>query len=398
MSAGSPIVVHQRQADVIVDRPDADTAGELAVMMATSFARARRDRAGVALLRPRQPAAEALFALTPADAPHRVEPTGLSGVWWRARWALEHGRMRTAAAARAMAASFWLETYRELRRHVGDERLPYALRAWLRDSSHVAMGRSRERDAAAHPFPRRLLREPTAVRLPEALRADAAAYLAGRGIREDRPLALLQTGPDPERFRQAALELAAAGYQIVRFDAGVEPWRQGLVIDLYRDPNSPAVADVHLLLSAAFVVCVDADVQRIAYLTDTPTLALNAIDPFASYPVRRTGLFTLATPVDLDTGVALTPAEMLSERYLRNVHRFGHRRNTAAQIAASVREMRARVSGAASDSGEQTRFHDAALERGVELRPHVARVAQWGPDGGFLGDGRLVAWQAALAS
>ena len=45
-----------------------------------------------------------------------------------------------------MAAQFWLEIYRELRRHIGDERLPYPWRVRLRAIADRCLARARRAD------------------------------------------------------------------------------------------------------------------------------------------------------------------------------------------------------------------------------------------------------------
>jgi hypothetical protein len=117
-----------------------------------------------------------------------------------------------------------------------------------------------------------------------------------------------------------------------------------------------------------------------------------------SYPVRPNGLFTLKTPVDLDTGELLGPGAFLGERYYRNLRNYGFRNTPATDILAAVREMHESRRDGWRETEAQTRFRTRATEAATGLRPRVARLAAWGADRGFLGDGRLAGVQAERAS
>lgn len=370
------VTVSGANGPVIVGRPDDGERGALSLALAASFARARQQRADAWILRPRQAIDEALFALAPVSGPRRIEPAGVERTRLQSQWAVQQAREGLAAVSRAAGQSFWLETYRELRRHIADERLPYRLRSWLRDVSQRAIGRvKQEGGEPAARFPRRLLREAIPVALPEPLRLAAAVAARDKGIDAGKPLVAVERDGDGERFREAEAVLVASGYQVVSLG------------------DTDCALDLFLLLHAAFVVCTSPALQRVAYLTATPSLTLNVIDPIGSYPVRGNGLITLATPIDLETGRALPPPEMLSEGYQRHLHRYGVRRNTSAQVAQAVREMLALLAGSKEKPAQAT-YRTAVLDAGAALAVKVSRVRAWGPDEGFIGDGRLVAWQA----
>jgi hypothetical protein len=63
-------------------------------------------------------------------------------------------------------------------------------------------------------------------------------------------------------------------------------------------------------------------------------------------------------------------------------------------VLASVREMHDGVSVGWRDSERQAQCRRLVEALGDRLSTDVPLAAAWGPDGGFLGDGRLAAWQA----
>lgn len=280
--------------------------------------------------------------------------------------------------AHAAAASFWQEWYRELRRHAGDERLPYALRAKLRGAADRALGRAEAEEARAvvPRWNRRMLSAaPPAPLSPRDVQCarDAAA---ARGLDPDRPIVTIDVRHRADRLTETLELLSARGYQIARIE------------DPAADPTH------HLLRSSAFVICDTAGRQHAAYLTQTPSLRLDARDPFTAYPVRRDGVFTLATAIDLDTGRPLAIAELLTERYFRNTRNCGYRATSAADIAAAVLEMLEGTGSGWLDSAAQARFRSAVADAGARLGGHVRHIAEWDAASGFVGEGRLARVQA----
>src|SRR4030095_13772949 len=97
--------------------------------------------------------------------------------------------------------------------------------------------------------------------------------------------------------------------------------------------------DVVAVAQSRFAVCESVELQHVACLTNTPSLLLNARDPFMGYPVRENGLYTLRKVIDLDDGRVLTLSDLLTESYFRNVRNCGYRSNTPAEIRQAVEEM-----------------------------------------------------------
>jgi hypothetical protein len=165
-------------------------------------------------------------------------------------------------------------------------------------------------------------------------------------------------------------------------------------VELSRAAAHAELLELCVLLNAAFVVCESLELQHVAYATNTPSLLLNAPDAFSGYPVREDGLFTLRTAVDLDTGETFGPVDQLGERYLRARRNCGFRCNSELDILAAAREMHEGVSGGWIEAAGQARFRALVVEAGASLAARVPFVAEWGPDAGFIGDGRLARCQA----
>jgi hypothetical protein len=286
-------------------------------------------------------------------------------------------RLHTAAAV------FWREWYRELRRHVGDERLPYQLRAALRDAADRALGRAAVEDerAIVPRWSRQAICTAPPVRLPPADEQRARRLAAEQGIRLDRPTVAVEAGDRPDLFADAGRLLAREGYQVVPLG----------------DPRAASLVERYLLQTSAFVVCRSAERQRAAFEAHTPSLRLDARDPFTAYPIRPDGVFTLATVIDLDTGRTLETSELLTERYFRNTRNCGYRGTSAAEIAAAVAEMIDGVRHGWRDRAAQARFRQRVTEAGAALGARVRHLVEWDAAGGFVGDGRLARVQAERA-
>lgn len=283
----------------------------------------------------------------------------------------------------AAAASFWREWHRELRRHAGDERLPFQLRATLRGAADQALQRAAVEDerAIVPRWSRRAISTAPAVRLSPDDEQRARRLAAEQGIRLDRPMVAVEAGHRADLFADAARLLAREGYQVVHIG----------------DPRAVPLVERYLLQASAFVVCRSAELQQAAFETHTPSLRLDARDPFTAYPIRRDGVFTVATVIDLDTGRVLPTEELLTAPYFRNTRNCGYRGTSAAGIAAAVEEMIGGVRTGWSDSAAQARFRRAVADAGAALEARVRHVVEWDAASGFVGDGRLARVQAERA-
>jgi len=283
-------------------------------------------------------------------------------------------------------ASFWREWHRELRRHVGDERLPYAVRVRLRGAADRAEERAaaEEQRAIVPRWNRRAIAAAAPVRLSPSEEQQARGLAMEQGIPLDRPLVAADAGIRADRLTHARRALSDEGYHLAWVGSSGER----------------SLVDRYVLQASAFLICRSAELQRVAFETHTPSLRLDAPDPFSAYPVRADGVFTLATVIDLDTGRILPTAELLTERYFRNTRNCGYRGSTAAEIAAAVAEMIEGVRRGWTETAAQMQFRRAVTDAGVALgdRARIRHVVEWDTAGGFVGEGRLARVQAERAS
>jgi hypothetical protein len=359
---------------VLVMCPD-PSPGRGSVEMLATLARARMHASAACFLPPSGDAGELVALARSRDVP-LVGAGGWRQPWFRARWALAAAVRRGRARWRAAIASGQREMYRELRRQAGKERLPAELRRRLRDTAHRAYGRSAASASATGRYPRRLLREPSAFALPEGALDGARAEAAALGFVAGTPTVLLEARLRPDLAAAVTSALADRGYRVIA-------------------PPAPSLRLLlFLLCESRFVICASSDVQQLAYVTNTPSLAVHATDVFRAYPVRANGLCLLRTAVDLDAGGVMPVADLVTERAYRPGRTIGYREHSIAELTAAVEEMAAGVEDGWRESESQTRFRDRAVAAGTALAPLVPSVAAWGPDDGFLGDGRLARIQA----
>ena len=247
-------------------------------------------------------------------------------------------------------------------------------------------------------FPRRLLREPVRTRLPRELQAEAERTAASVGIAAGSRLVALEVRSRLEPFADAVDFLVAHGYTVVRIgDRVAGPVRRPGIVDLAHSAVRTPLVEVFVMLESAFLVCEDPALQIAAYLTNTPCLLVNAIDPIASYPVRADGLYAVTTPVHLDTGERLAPGDLLKEDYFRNRRNYGFRNMSSADILDAVREMHEGLHNGWSESPAQSQFRVRVTESAAAPAAPTHRPGGWGADDGFIGDGRLARVQAERA-
>lgn len=381
---------------VLVVRPD-PSPGQCSVDMLCTLARARARAAGACFLAPMGEAESLAASVVGADVPV-IRPEGWQKAWLESRWRTSAAADGARARWRAAAASGLQEWYRELRRHAGDQRVPAALRRRLREAGHRSYGRSVALRSAQAPYPRRLLRAASTVAWSPGMVEHARAGMETAGVPAGAPVVAFEMRTRPDVARTAIRALVDDGYAVVRIgDPGAGPMRQPGLIDL-TTATSRSVRTELVLVHARFAILGSLALQQLAYLTNTPSLTIDATDPFTLYPIRSNGLLLLATAVDLGSGRELSVDEWLTEAYFRNRRNFGYRGVTADELLDAIREMQDGVAGGWSDTDAQRRFRIRVVEAGRALAPVTAAVAEWGPDGGFIGDGRLARVQAARMS
>ena len=290
----------------------------------------------------------------------------------------------------AALASFWRECYRDLRRHSGDERLPYPVRTVLRNMADRTHQRCtvEEVRAIAPRLNRLAIRNAAPATLSEDEARRAQRRAVAQGITEGQPIVTVDTLNRPDVWAPALAVLRDEGYQVVHLPA---------VVDVTGDTEDARLLERYLIARSAFIICTGPERQRAAYENGTPSLRLDARDPFSAYPIRDNGIFTLATVIDLDTGDVLGIPDLLIARYFRNSRNCGYRPTGAEEIAAAVAEMIDGVRHGWRDTDAQVRFRRAVADAGVALASQVRDVIEWDAAGGFVGDGRLARVQAERA-
>jgi len=244
------------------------------------------------------------------------------------------------------------------------------------------------------PFPRRQLRDAAPLLLSAELRDRAARAAAALPFDLPARFVAFDVRRNPAALAPAIDWLLTQGYSIVRIGHTEDAMPGRGVLDV---PSSGIEVDLlqrFIVEKARFVVCDSGERQHTASRINTPTLRLNARDPFSAYPVRGNGLFTLGAAVDLDSGRVLSPRELLSESYLRHGRHFALRPNRPAQVLAAVKEMHEGVTAGWREDADQMRVRELVTDAGLLLASRIPLVAEWGPDDGFIGDGRLARWQA----
>lgn len=390
----------QARADgrpVLVVRPD-PSPGQCSVDLLCTLARARGQGAGACFLAPQADADSLAAWVAGADVPV-IRPDGWRLAWLESRWGAAAAADRARARWRLAAASGLQELYRELRRHAGDQRLPAALRRRVREAGRRAYERSVALRSRQGCYPRRLLRAASTVAWSPAMLEHARAEAQAAGVPPDAPIVAFEVRTRPAVARAAIRFLVEEGYAVVRIgDPDAGPLRHPGLIDLTTAaPRSPRAA-LSVLMLARFAIAGSLAVQQMAYLTNTPSLTIDAADAFMLYPIRANGVLLLATAVDLDSGRELGVDEWLADAYVRSRRNVGLRGVSADELLAAVREMQDGLTHGWSDTEAQRRFRLRVVEAGQTLGPLVPAVAEWGPDGGFIGDGRLARVQAERAS
>lgn len=383
---------------VVVVRPDWSDPVRSGIELLTAAARARSLGGALCLL---EGTGEGLPVAL--DGVPTITADGAQGAWLSALWRTTSTTRRASASWRDRSASIARELHREWRRNAGDDRLPFELRQRLRAIADANILRARP---DIDRFPRRLLRyAPTVLRAADVA-ARARVELAAHGIAPDTPLVTFES--------RTRADIASAAIDVLRRDGYTVAWigdrwdgfrvPEGLV-DVTQGVERSPLLHVFLLAASACVVCESVDLQQLACFTSTPSLLINAKEPFMPYPVAANGLYVLATAIDLDRVQPITIEEMFTEPYFRDLRKreargrrrgsFGYRDNTADELIQGIRELQAGLASKWTDQSEsQRRFRARVVDAGASLAAVSPHVVEWGPDAGFIGDGRLVRFQA----
>lgn len=383
---------------VVVVRTDWADPVRSGIELLTAGARARQIGGAVCLLDD----SGRTLPVTLDDVPV-IAAGGARGAWLSALWRMTSATRRAHASWRDRSGAIARELHREWRRNAGDDRLPFELRQRLRAIADASI-RSARPDIDR--YPRRLLRQAATVLQPSDVAARARAEMAAHGIDANTPLVTFESRTRPDIARAAIEVLRRDRYTVAWIGDVWDGWGvEDGVIDLTAAAGRSPLLQVFLLATSTFVVCESVDLQQLACFTNTPSLLINAKEPFMPYPVPANGLYLLATAIDLERVQPIHIEEMFTEPYFRDLRKreargrrrgsFGYRDNTADEVIKAIRELQAGLASNWTDeSDSQRRFRARVLDAGASLATVSPHVAEWGPDAGFIGDGRLVRFQA----
>ena len=196
--------------------------------------------------------------------------------------------------------------------------------------------------------------------------------------------------------------LIGQGYTIVRLgDPAMQPYRRDGVIDLATlelgKPLQKSLLEVYFLLRSKFLLCGESGPYSVSYLTNTPTVLVNATDPVSGFPVRRNRLYILKRVHERQTGHPLSLNDLLTYKYLSTMREFvfyHYIDNTQEEILEAVKEMLITLQEGCEETPNQKAYHKMLRELAMELnKPDKAGglgyVRKWGCHNQFLGDGRI---------
>ena len=417
--------VTRASAGLLVCRPNGRQFGHLGMEMVMALGLARRERSSVAFVRPSPLVNPALLELESPEV-QIVRLGALAQRWWAARWWSWRVQETWGRAWHEFRDAFLTEVARLLRDRAGDERLPAGLRRRLKQAKQRLPRGSGVRPIDAAPYLLRLaIRDGVPVRLREEVLARAsrqaaalgidpgarivtvhareAGYKRGREVHEKVIRSPIRRDDGTRNVRidtylPAIDYLVGCGYTVVRLgDPTMQPVVRPGVIDLALDSRRTPELELLCLLRSEFLLAGESGPSVVTLLTNTPTLTLNATDPVSSFPIRRDWLYALKRVVDLETDRMLTLQEMASPVYLgalRDTDRFRFLSHTPEEILEGVQEMVAFLAAPPLESAKQAAYREQVTATANELAKTMRYVRKWGPDDGFLGDGRIASFFA----
>ena len=404
---------------LLVTRVNPRQYGHLALEIAMSLLRARREQTAVYFLRPSTIVSKALFDLRSTDVKVLPKSAILDAVM-RLSWTITDmvtrgraWRIRTSTVLRYQfrkEITAYLQTHKTLRQ-VRRYRLMGA-------KDYFKVPEALKAKKLPLYYKRRLLRERVPIRMCETMLPTVQAAARRIGLDLEKPMITLHVreagfkfgnemqdakpGSRDDSTRNAKIEsyfkaidfLTARGFTVVRIgDPSMQPVQRSGVIDLATSPHRSQALEIYCMWRSAFFVSAEAGPVGVSYLTNTPLLTVNATDPISSYPIRADGMLLLKHVRNRQTGERLSPADLLTGDYLgnlRNLHRYVYENNTSEQIYAAVVEMLESLDRLPDETESQRHYRELATEAGTVFRSSLNYVRKWGSDDGFLGDGRIV--------
>ena len=201
-----------------------------------------------------------------------------------------------------------------------------------------------------------------------------------------------------DSYSQAIDYLVKEGYAVVRLgDPLMEPYHRAGLFDLATSPIRTPALELYCLLQSEFVLCGESGPYSVSYLTNTPSVLVNATDPISGYPVRKDRLYILKRVHDRSTGQPLRLNDMLTHRYLSKMRQmilFQYVDNTSDEILEVVREMVSGLRDGWVATSKQRAYREQATAAAIEFNKRerdggIAYVRKWGEDRGFLGSGYI---------
>jgi len=399
----------------LIFRPNGETDARLALDFLEGLALARQKHMTPCLVAVAHAVNPCLLTLTCDQVPV-VRLEGLARRWygWRLDW--RGWRFRTSAAWARLGGAVRREVGRELQRQMALKTLAGPLRERVRRWREM-LAATEEEPRVALPYKRALLRAPLAVRLSPAFDAAARKQARSLGLKEGTPIVAIharERGSNEARgtrdrsagkrddsvsdscidsYGAAVDHLVAKGFAVVRLgDPQMAPFRRPGVLDLATSAARTPELELYVLLRSRFLVCGESGPLGVSMLTGTPTVVVNATDPIGTFPVRADSAYILKRVIDLSSGQDLGLRGMLTEHYYRNFRnptRFAYRDNPPEEILEAVKELDRDLETGWTESPGQRAYRALVSSTAEALRDRVRHVANRGPDGGFLGDGRL---------
>ena len=373
--------------------------GHLSIDVLKSLQLAKREKALVYFVRPRRPVNEALFHVRSDEVTVLAGPTWLE-VTVRLLW---------VASLRMHRKFTYLFGGYTLSKRLGRNSRAASARGDVEGIGVATDGPSYRQ--------RLLIRDPISVRLSRRQQQLAEREASKLGITSNTRVVTLHVreagfkrtvlGKDEDEtgsVRNARIEsylpavdhLVGEGYSVVRIgDATMTPVSRPGVVDLATSEQRTDLLELYCLMRSEFLISGESGPFDASHLTNTPCLMVNATDPVGSYPVRADGLYVLKQVVDRRTGRSVSLSGMLTEEYFlsfRDPSRYEYVDNTDHEILEAVREMISMVRGELPEAQLQTDFRELVSRRADELRDRVSYIRKWGPQDGFLGDGRIASF------
>lgn len=418
------VVVNGRTRPVLISQPNVRQYGHLALEIFMAIEEAQRLGADVLFLRPREVVGQALFELQPRGV-RILKPGALASAPYRLRWFVAHAGPEIERVRVEVMTQLKRESRRELRPHIDNERFPEAFRQQLRELNARWLDLPKQVwSDGPEPkyFSRRAFNHRIPVAFPPPLEAEARRQAIAHGIGADARIVTLHVreagykrgqemedvkpGVREDAVRNAHIEhyfptveyLTGQGYTVVRLgDPSMTPLTMPGVVDLALSPSRTNLLEVFCLLNSVFMIGCESGPSSLTYLTNTPCLWVNCTDPVTSFPIRSDAMYLLKRVRDRRTRRFLTLDDRLEHDYIehfRHTQRNEYFDNTPDEILAATMEMEAVALKQVPPSAAQLAFRERATAAGVHFVDRLAYVRKWGPDEGFLGDGRIA--QVAL--